>query len=132
MQKPETSQITKLPKWAQEYIANLERREVDLLRDIEQMKLTEPTRIYWDVGVTDAGNYLPEHSSVAFAVRGRRVIRASLRGDRVYINADNAIEIALTGGANACEIKLKERSEVKQCPQQAIADSETCLLSCAT
>src|SRR5688500_17449514 len=53
LNNPTPDQVERLPKWAQEYIAGLQRELENSQRAITELQQDEPTQIYWTVGIRD-------------------------------------------------------------------------------
>lgn len=64
MTKPTPDQLTRLPKWAQEYIETLERAVEDSQRVITELQQDEPTEIYWTTGIRDEKKYIPNNARI--------------------------------------------------------------------
>lgn len=114
---PVKNDVSKLPKWAQEKIANQE-REIDRLRDSVSIlegvtagardNLELDTSVWLDGGIED-DLPLPKHSHINFGSSGRDF--------RVWFNADGDLEVNSSSesilisprAANAVIVKLADR-----------------------
>ncbi len=84
------ARITKLPKWAQEYIADLERKIQSQEIDIMYFRTREePTSVYCSTGKF----YLPEGSSVEFTVPDQKY-RVHLQNENLHVYSEKPLAVA--------------------------------------
>lgn len=92
-----------LPKWSQEMIDDLEKREARACRVLDGLTNRKKSRVWVDCLTKDSGEesfYLPDEALVEFKVPGQGVIRASIKGDRLEIWGERLVTIELSGAQN--------------------------------
>jgi len=102
---PYRERIPKLAKWAQLYIAKLERDIVSLEAERKRVEAGE-TPIYWSMGFSDEKQYLPDRAALTFITDGGQRVEVSLHKGWVHVRgymgaliikpqAPNAIDVAV-------------------------------------
>lgn len=100
---PCRERILKLAKWAQLYIAKLE-RDIAALKAERKRVGAGKTSIYWSMFRDDGDHYLPARATIAFITAEGGRVEVSLREGRVCVRAyDGALTISPVA-ANSIEV----------------------------
>ena len=104
--------MTKLPKWAQEKISDLERRVEGLNHALKQQQQGTPSKIRWGRAWTKerASGYIPDDADVVFEIGEKPLgrIRVRLTEDGVYVNGDCSVQI-LCESSNCFTVQERPR-----------------------
>lgn len=93
MNAPLPEQIAKLPKWAQEHIADLQRRTAEAERTFREYNDSQtPSKFFYDDYVC-IGGASPEHSKKYVQTDRMTVIAHGVRLDILVRNEEKGIEI---------------------------------------
>lgn len=110
MKQATEDRISKLPRWAQDHIHDLERKVTELERKVDAAYDTNPdeTDVFLEDGMNDRP--LPRHSTVVFKMTDVNKRRHQREDIRVRVDRDGMLEIM---GGNTISIKPQATNLVR-------------------
>ncbi len=101
--------LSRLPKYAQDLIRNLQGELKQLHTELEAQKQSAPSRVRWGRAFRDisAGGFLRDDEQVYFMMRHdpQCEIRVALNKNGLYVNGDDRLYLTFEA-TNACTISV--------------------------